>query len=151
MSKTPAMSCTTNGIAYASNLPLFSREISPRFPAPPLLAGGDDPAVHREDSAPANRHRFSTHICCMLKQMSGELVRGEEVSERSLQRFEYSFDRSLQIGVQSPCWKALVTGANSGIGRAVALALGQAGADVVVNYVVGEDAAEDVVQQLKEI
>ena len=27
--------------------------------------------------------------------------------------------------------KALVTGANSGIGRAVALALGQAGADVV--------------------
>ena len=32
--------------------------------------------------------------------------------------------------------KALVTGANSGIGRAVALALGKAGADVVVNYVV---------------
>ncbi len=46
--------------------------------------------------------------------------------------------------------KALVTGANSGIGRAVALALGQAGADVVVNYVVGDDAAEDVVQQIKE-
>ena len=37
--------------------------------------------------------------------------------------------------------KALVTGANSGIGRAVALAFGQAGADVVVNYVVGGDAA----------
>ena len=31
--------------------------------------------------------------------------------------------------------KALVTGANSGIGRGVALALGAAGADVVVNYV----------------
>ncbi len=30
--------------------------------------------------------------------------------------------------------KALVTGANSGIGEAVAIALGQAGADVVVNY-----------------
>ena len=31
--------------------------------------------------------------------------------------------------------KALVTGANSGIGRAVAIAMGQAGSDVVVNYV----------------
>src|SRR6476661_10028027 len=41
--------------------------------------------------------------------------------------------------------KALVTGANSGIGKAVAIALGQAGADVVVNYVRGDDAAEAVV------
>jgi glucose 1-dehydrogenase len=46
--------------------------------------------------------------------------------------------------------KALVTGANSGIGRAVAIALGEAGADVVVNYVVGDDAAEDVVREIKE-
>ena len=35
--------------------------------------------------------------------------------------------------------KALVTGANSGIGKAIAIALGEAGADVVVNYVAGED------------
>jgi glucose 1-dehydrogenase len=34
--------------------------------------------------------------------------------------------------------KALVTGANSGIGKAVAIALGEAGADVVVNYVAGD-------------
>ncbi len=34
--------------------------------------------------------------------------------------------------------KALVTGANSGIGQACAVALARAGADVVVNYVVGE-------------
>jgi glucose 1-dehydrogenase len=45
--------------------------------------------------------------------------------------------------------KALVTGANSGIGRAVAIALGEAGADVVVNYVVGEETAEEVVQQIQ--
>lgn len=45
--------------------------------------------------------------------------------------------------------KALVTGANSGIGRAVAIALGQAGADVVVNYVVGEDVAEAVVREIR--
>jgi glucose 1-dehydrogenase len=34
--------------------------------------------------------------------------------------------------------KALVTGANSGIGEACAIALARAGADVAVNYVVGE-------------
>ncbi|GAB2572269.1 SDR family oxidoreductase [Dyella jejuensis] len=45
--------------------------------------------------------------------------------------------------------KALVTGANSGIGRAVAIALGEAGADVVVNYVVGDDAANEVVAAIR--
>lgn len=45
--------------------------------------------------------------------------------------------------------KALVTGANSGIGQAVALALARAGADVVVNYVSRPDAAEGVVAEAK--
>ena len=45
--------------------------------------------------------------------------------------------------------KALVTGANSGIGRAIAIALGAAGADVVVNYVVGDDAASAVVDEIR--
>src|SRR5260370_18166283 len=44
--------------------------------------------------------------------------------------------------------KALVTGANSGIGRAVAIALGQAGAGVVVNYIAGEDRAQEVVRAI---
>ena len=39
--------------------------------------------------------------------------------------------------------KALVTGASSGIGRAVAIALGHAGADVVINYGREEDAAKE--------
>lgn len=45
--------------------------------------------------------------------------------------------------------KALVTGANSGIGRGVAIALGQAGADVVVNYLIGDDAASAVVEEIR--
>ncbi|MBW4052064.1 MAG: SDR family oxidoreductase [Proteobacteria bacterium] len=45
--------------------------------------------------------------------------------------------------------KALVTGANSGIGKATAIALGRAGADVVVNYVVGDDSAEAVVEEIR--
>ena len=45
--------------------------------------------------------------------------------------------------------KALVTGANSGIGKATAIALGQAGADVVVNYVSGEDHADAVVGEIR--
>ncbi|MFJ9814189.1 SDR family oxidoreductase [Streptomyces sp. NPDC101151] len=44
--------------------------------------------------------------------------------------------------------KALVTGANSGIGRATAVALGRAGADVVVNYVSGRDEADQVVEEI---
>jgi glucose 1-dehydrogenase len=46
--------------------------------------------------------------------------------------------------------KALVTGANSGIGRAVALALGGAGADVGVNYVTRPEEAEAVVAEIRE-
>ena len=45
--------------------------------------------------------------------------------------------------------KALVTGANSGIGKAVAIALGHAGADVVVNYVVDPDSAETVCREIE--
>lgn len=45
--------------------------------------------------------------------------------------------------------KALVTGANSGIGKGIAIALGHAGADVVVNYVSHEEAAQEVVTEIE--
>lgn len=44
---------------------------------------------------------------------------------------------------------ALVTGANSGIGMAVALGLAQAGADVAINYITDPGAAEDVAHQIE--
>jgi len=44
--------------------------------------------------------------------------------------------------------RALVTGANSGIGEAIALAMADAGADVAVNYVTHPEAADAVVAQI---
>jgi glucose 1-dehydrogenase len=44
---------------------------------------------------------------------------------------------------------ALVTGANSGIGRAIALALGRAGANVIINYVTAPDEAERVAEEIR--
>ena len=46
--------------------------------------------------------------------------------------------------------KALVTGASSGIGKAVAIALGHAGADVMVNYVTGPEDAEAVAAEIRQ-
>ena len=56
---------------------------------------------------------------------------------------------SASLGQPLAGQQALVTGANSGIGRAVALGLARAGADVVVNYVTDPDAAQAVVSEIE--
>jgi glucose 1-dehydrogenase len=45
--------------------------------------------------------------------------------------------------------KALVTGASSGIGRAIALSLADAGADVVVNYAAGAERAQALAAEIE--
>jgi len=46
--------------------------------------------------------------------------------------------------------KALVTGASKGLGAAVALGLGQAGADVLVNYYSDEGGAQETADQIEQ-
>jgi enoyl-[acyl-carrier protein] reductase III len=46
---------------------------------------------------------------------------------------------------------ALVTGSGRGIGRAIALRLAQAGADVVINYHRNQDPAEEVAAKIREM
>jgi glucose 1-dehydrogenase len=50
-----------------------------------------------------------------------------------------------------PGQPAIVTGANSGIGKAVALGLAAAGADVAINYVTAPEAADEVAHEIEKM
>lgn len=64
-------------------------------------------------------------------------------------------DPGRRPSIDYPCvlegQQAIVTGANSGIGRAVALGLARAGADIAINYLVDDPAAEAVARDIESI
>jgi 3-oxoacyl-ACP reductase-like protein len=83
------------------------------------------------------------NICVMLSIVHAFHVRG---IGRSFSTSTLSMARS-----EAPANPvALVTGASRGIGRAIALALGEAGCKVVVNYAANSAAAEEVVKEIEE-
>jgi glucose 1-dehydrogenase len=81
--------------------------------------------------------------------------------DRKWKRLAFNFQKSIagpeiymnddKVESQRPLknQKALVTGASSGIGEACALALGAAGASVVVNYISDEPEANRVVEAIR--
>jgi glucose 1-dehydrogenase len=81
--------------------------------------------------------------------LSGPNREDEKMSKSSEEKLPDVMMPKVEVQKVLAGQKALVTGANSGIGKAVAVALGEAGADVVVNYVVGEDTAQQVVEEIK--
>ncbi len=44
---------------------------------------------------------------------------------------------------------AIVTGASSGIGQSIALAMGRAGANVIINYISGDEALKEMVPEIE--
>ena len=79
----------------------------------------------------------------MTQVPSGDQGASVNYHSRALPRVDYPIVLSGQ--------PALVTGANSGIGKAVALGLAAAGADVVVNYVTDPNTADEIAHAIEKM
>ena len=77
----------------------------------------------------------------MTQLPSSDLGPSVNCDSRTLPRVDYPIVLTGQ--------PALVTGANSGIGKAVALGLASAGADVIVNYVTDPNSADEIAHSIE--
>src|SRR5262249_14822493 len=96
------------------------------------------------------RSRGNSALRCRLGPLVSTGSGAKLRRERGIQRRERNPSKERGIGTKKPLegQRALVTGASSGIGAAIAKAMGAAGAQVVVNYVTGPDAAAAVVGEI---
>ena len=81
---------------------------------------------------------------------------GSLLALRSRDTFPRNYSRSSVLGTQSATpslsgMRMLVTGASSGIGRAIAIAAARAGADVALTYRANERGARDVAREIEAI
>src|SRR5260370_17364579 len=86
------------------------------------------------------RHNMNTSMPSEQEELMQQHLRDENLPEAVMPAMPVKKVRGGE--------KAVVTGANSGIGKAVALSLARAGADVLVNYVSRPEAAEEVVKDI---
>src|SRR4051794_36498107 len=98
-----------------------------------------NPCFKKANSMPLRGRLTNDQTACLQP-------REPDVAAPSLQAMKASPDPLKPLKNQ----KALVTGANSGIGEACALALGAAGAELVVNYHSNPEEAERVVDAIEQ-
>jgi glucose 1-dehydrogenase len=95
----------------------------------------------------------SISVTTPMPTMRGDLNQCAAMNGAHTTRTNGDLPKAVMPSCQPQKWllgqKALVTGASSGIGKAIAVALGEAGADVVVNFVAGEDQARAVADEIE--
>ncbi|ACO68433.1 3-oxoacyl-reductase [Micromonas commoda] len=123
----------------SSTAAAVSRSAVTRFPKP--CRASILPCTVRANT----RSNRSSRTCATFSSRG----RGHVAVPRKIEAFATTRRQSLPIFASAEGPVCIVTGASRGIGAAIALALGKAGARVVINYAASSGPAEDVANQIK--